>query len=90
MRQYIHTTQLSTKLDYKHLGKFRIIQKVSSYAYKLKLPANMKVYLVFHVSLLEPVAQDPLLGQVQPPPPLVIVNDNLEWEVEDILNSKLV
>ena len=50
----------------------------------------MKVYPVFHVSLLEPVAQDPLAGQVQPPPPLVIVNDDLEWEVEDILNSKLV
>ena len=50
----------------------------------------MKVHLVFHVSRLEPVAKDPLAGQVQPSPPPVIVNKDLEWEVEDILDLKLV
>ena len=50
----------------------------------------MKVHLVFHMSLLAPVIQDLLAGQVHTPPSPVIVNEDLEWEVEEILNSKLV
>ena len=50
----------------------------------------MKSHLVYHVSLLEPPASDPLIGPKQPPPPLIVVNENPEWEVEEILDSKLV
>ena len=54
----------------------------------------MKSHPVFHVSLLEPATSDPLKGQKQPPPPPIIVDsdseDNNEWEVEEILDSKLV
>jgi len=76
------------KLGFKCLGKFRILQKVSSYAYKLDLPASMKVHPVFHVSLLEPVTTDPLPGQVQPAPPPIIVDDEPEWEVDEIVDSR--
>ena len=75
------------------MGKFRIIQKISSHAYKLELPASMKIHPVCHVSLLEPAATDPLPGQVQPPPPPVIVNEDdgePEWEVDEIVDSKFV
>ena len=75
LRKNIRTTQPSNKSDFKRLGKFRIIQRVSSHAYKLELPASMKVHPVFHVSLLEPAATDPLPNQVQPPPPPVIVEE---------------
>src|SRR5258705_11453835 len=87
----IKTTRPLAKLDFKRLGKFRIIKKVSSYAYKLDLLASMKVHPVFHVSLLEPAATDPLPDQVQPPPPPVIVEDEEpEWEVDEIDHSKIL
>ncbi len=91
LRRHIKTTWPSTKLDYKKLGKFKIIQKVSSYAYKLDLPPSMKIHPVFHISLLEPVATDPLPGQVQPPPPPICVdNQEIEYEVDEIVDSKVV
>ena len=91
LRRHIKTTQLSSKLDYKKLGKFKILQKISSNAYKLDLPAFMKIHPVFHISLLEPVASDPLQGQVQPlPPPIIIDNQEIEYEVDEIDDSKVV
>jgi len=86
---YIKTSHPSTKLNFKHLGKFRILQKVSSHAYKLDLPVSMKIHLVFYISLLELAAIDPLPDQIQPPPLLVIIDDELEWEVDEIVDSHL-
>ena len=48
----------------------------------------MKYHPVFHLSLLEPAANNPLAGQKQPAPPPIIVDDNVEFEVEEILDSK--
>ena len=62
LRRYIKTIWPSSKLDYKKLGKFKIFQKISSHAYKLDLPTSMKIHPVFYISLLKPVATDPLLG----------------------------
>ena len=50
----------------------------------------MRYHPVYHVSLLDPAASDPLVGQKQPPPPPMIVEENPEWEVEEILDSRLV
>ena len=50
----------------------------------------MKVHPIFHVSLLEPAASDPLPGQLQPAPPPVIIDEELEWEVDEIVDSKFV
>ena len=50
----------------------------------------MKSHPVYHVSLLEPAASDPLIGQKQSPPPPIVVNENPEWEVEEVLDSKVV
>ena len=69
---FISTRCLSSKLDYKKLGRFRILDKVSYHAYKLNLPPSMKVYPVFHISLLEPAFSDPLPGQRNPAPPPII------------------
>lgn len=80
-----NTTRPSKKLDFKKAGPYEILKKVSSHAYKLKLPASVKVHPVVHVSLLEPFAQDPFEGQINPPPPPVIVEGQEEWEVKEII-----
>ncbi|KAH8144283.1 uncharacterized protein LAJ45_11743 [Morchella importuna] len=53
-RKHIRTTRPSDKLDHKRLGKFKILERIGSHAYRLELPASMKSHPVFHVSLLEP------------------------------------
>jgi len=88
LRRHIQTTRPSSKLDFKRLGKFRISEKISSHAFKLELPPTMRIHPVFHISLLEPVGTDPLRGQTHPPPPPVIVDNQEEWEVDEVLDSR--
>jgi hypothetical protein len=75
-------------LDYKRLGPFKVMAKVSTHAYRLDLPATIKIHSVFHVSILEPVASDPLPKRVQVTPPLVIVDGELEFQVDKICDSR--
>ena len=50
----------------------------------------MKCHPVFHVSLLEPTVSNPLKGQkCRPPSPMVIDNEQ-EYEAEEVVDSKLV
>ena len=50
----------------------------------------MKIHPVFHVSKLSPVAKDPLPGQAQSPSQPIVVDGDISWEVEEILDSKRV
>ena len=86
----IRTKRPSRKLDWKNLGRFTIKKVLSPWAYELDLPSTMKIHPVFHVSLLLPVAKDPLPGQVPPPLQPIEVDGNISWEVEDIYDSKKV
>jgi hypothetical protein len=45
------------------------------------------IHPIFYISLLEPVHNDPLPGQITPVLGPVIVEGKLEYEVEDILDS---
>jgi hypothetical protein len=88
-RKYVKMTRPSSKLDYKHIGPYTILEQVGSRAYKLDLPPSVNIYPVFYISLLE-LAQpqnEPILGHLQPPPLPIIIDDEEEWEVEEIVNS---
>lgn len=84
----IRTLRPQKKLDWKNLGPFRIVEIVNPHAYKLDLPASMRMHPVFNVSLLRPAAGNPVPGQRQEPPPPVEVDGLEEWQVEDILDSR--
>ena len=84
----ISTERPSRKLDDKMLGPFRVSDKVGS-SYRLELPSSMRIHDVFHPSLLRKAAIDPLPGQQTEPPRPVVVDDQEEWEIDDILDARL-
>ena len=84
----ISTQCLSKKLDWKHLGPFTITEQIGTQAYRLQLPASMKIHSMFHVSLLEPYHPSMIPDRVRPPPPPIVVESQSEYEVEEILDFK--
>jgi len=83
----IVTARPFKKLDDKMLGFFTNLGPVDS-SYKLELPETMRVHDVFHPGLLRLVADDSLPGQKNEPPESIVVNDEDEWKIDDILNSR--
>jgi hypothetical protein len=53
LRKNVKTKRLSSKLDHKKLGPFKIKRKTGPINYELNLPSIMRIYPVFHISLLE-------------------------------------
>ena len=75
------------KLSDLRTGPFEVVKKVGDGAYKLKLPAHVKVHPVFNVALLTKWRPDPILGRVQPEPTPVIIDGHEEYVIKKILNS---
>lgn len=73
------------KLLPRYIGPFTVAKRVGNVAYQLELPSTMKMHNVFHVSLLKPYHSD---GSYQPPPPLFVLDDDLYYEVEAVLQHK--
>lgn len=86
----IHTQRPSAKLAHKRYGPYEIVKKISSHAFKLKLPKAWKIHPVFHVSLLRPFVPDPILERhAAPPPEPDLIDGEPEYEIEKILNSRI-
>jgi hypothetical protein len=77
------------KSDWKNNGPFLVTEVISPHAYCLDLPASMKTHNVFHVSLLNLIATNPMPGQHALPPPPVVVDKEDKYLVEKILNSRV-
>ncbi|QRW20391.1 Retrotransposable element Tf2 protein [Rhizoctonia solani] len=77
----------SNKLDPKRLGPFEVTEKVSSHAYRLKLPESLKIHNVFYVGLLSKTHESPSQPFPERPPPETIEGEE-EYEVEQIIDSK--
>ena len=76
------------KLDSKKWGPFPVTELIGS-SYRLRLPSTMRIHNVFHACHLTLAPTNPLPGQINPPPGPVNLNQD-EWEVADILDSKLL
>jgi hypothetical protein len=74
------------------MGPFLIEEVVgeSKLAYRLRLSPQMQIHPVFHASLLEPYRENRLPGRTQEPPPPEEIEGELEHEVQEVLDSKIV
>jgi len=87
---HFRTTRPSKKLSEKNLGPFEIIAQVGAASFTLRLPDQLRaVHPVFHVSQLEPATPNTIPNRIQPPPPPIEVDDDFEYEISEILDSKL-
>ncbi|KAM8945856.1 protein-glutamine gamma-glutamyltransferase E-like [Pelodytes ibericus] len=79
----------SKKLGPRFLGPFSITEVISPLVMRLRLPPSMKIHPVFHVSLLKPWGDNPFPGRLVPPLDPILVDGVEEYEVEEILDSRL-
>jgi hypothetical protein len=83
-------TAPSKKLASRFLGPFPIIARLSELVYKLKLPKTLRIHDVFQVALLQRHHEDTIEGRRrQPPPPIITPDEDVQWEVHAVLDSRL-
>jgi hypothetical protein len=88
--QFFRTTWPSKKLAEKYLGPFEIIGQAGTQAYILRLPDSLwAVHPIFHVSMLEPPTLNSIPNWVQSPPPPVEIDGETEYEISEILDTKI-
>ncbi len=83
----IVTAKSFKKLDDRMLDSFTNLDLVDS-SYKLKLSEFMHVHDVFHSDLLRSVVDDLLHDQKNELSDSIVINDEDEWEIDDILNFR--
>jgi hypothetical protein len=84
----LHTKQPAAKLAPRRHSPFAIIQVMSPVSYRLDLPPQWKIHPVFHIDLRTPYRETEVHGvNYQCPPPELIDNEE-EYEVEAILDSR--
>ncbi|PRP74586.1 retrotransposable element protein [Planoprotostelium fungivorum] len=83
------TSRPKPKWADKWMGPYTIIKAAhSSSSYVLDLPPQIKVFPVFHSSLLIPYVENTMEGQKRKPPPPVVIGSEVEYEVETILDAR--
>ena len=88
--KYFRTTRPSRKLSAKYEGPFKVIAQPGPQSYTLKLPDSLRsVHPVFHISMLEPATPNAIPGRTQPPPPPIEIDGEEEYEISEILDSKV-
>jgi hypothetical protein len=85
----IQTNRSSKKLDHKMLESFKILKKRRSF-YKLDLSNEINIHLIFHILLLRKNLEDSLSKQFIFSSSSVLINDEQEFDVENIIDSRLV
>ena len=72
------------------MGPFNVLERVRRQSYRIKLPDSLRsVHPIFHISQLEVSHPNTFPGRIQSPPPPVEVDGEIEYEIAEILDSKL-
>jgi hypothetical protein len=88
--EFFRTTRPSKKLSDKFLGPYEIIAKPSRASFTLRLPQEFRgVHPVYHVSMLEMAPASAIPGRTTDPPPPVEIDGDLEYEISEILDTKI-
>lgn len=88
--EHFRTTRPSKKLSERNLGPYEVIAQPGSHSFTLRLPDSMRaIHPVFHVSQLEPTSESTIPNRIQTPPTAVEVEGELEFEIAEILDSKI-
>ena len=85
----LKTDQPTSKLAPRRHGPFTIAQVMSPVSYRLELPHQWRIHLVFHIDLLTPYRETKMHGENYLRPPPELVNNEEEYEVEAILDSRV-
>ena len=81
--------QPTSKLAAKRYGPFPVAQVLSPVTYRLTLPEQWKIHPVFHVDLLTPYTETTFHGTNYEKPPPDLIDNEEEYEVEQILDSRV-
>lgn len=76
-------------LDNPYVGPYKVLSNPYPNAYEIDLPESMKIRRVINASRLVRAPDNPVPGQVVPPPEPIVVEGEKEWTVSEILSSRL-
>ncbi len=85
---HLRTNQPTAKLAPKRHGPFTITQVMSPVNYRLNLPTQWRIHDVFHIDLLTPYRETELHGSNYFRPAPELVDNEEEYEVEKVLDSR--
>jgi len=72
-------------LDNKRYGPFRISKNIGSGVFQLELPEGWIIHNIFNEDLLTQCVEPKFKGQhEEPAPPPTIINEEEEYEVEEV------
>ncbi|VDC03698.1 unnamed protein product [Peniophora sp. CBMAI 1063] len=72
-------------------GPFKILERIGASTYRLDIPPTWKTHNMFNKALLMPYTLPAFANQANPPePPPEMINSKERYEVEAVINSKII
>ncbi|KAJ1036046.1 hypothetical protein NDA18_000193 [Ustilago nuda] len=82
------TRRPTPKLDTRFAGPYPVQEQVGHQAYRITLPANLRVHDVFHMSMLEPARTSSLPQRAVQPTIPPLPDEDLDFEVEALIDKR--
>ncbi|KAJ1041985.1 hypothetical protein NDA10_000691 [Ustilago hordei] len=82
------TRRPTPKLDTRFAGPYPVQERVGRRAYRITLPANLRVHDVFHVSMLKPARTSSLPQLAEQPTIPSLPDEDLNFEVEALIDKR--